>query len=168
MRARKLLVAVVLVAGVGGPAGLALAQHKHDASHEAAQAAVAKKPAADPRIAVRFPAGLREHTLTNMRDHLLALAEIHEALSKGAYDVAGKTAEERLGMSSLKLHGAHEVSKYMPKGMQEIGTSMHHSASQFAVEAQNSSATGDLKPALAVLARITQACVACHATYRLQ
>lgn len=167
MQVRKLLLVAVLGAGLGSPAWLAYAQHKHDAGHDAAPEAAAKKPAADPRTAVRFPAALREHTLTNMRDHLLALAEIQESLSKGAFDAAGKVAEERLGMTSLKLHGAHEVAKYMPKGMQGAGTAMHRSASQFALEAQNASVTGDLKPALAALSKVTQACVACHAGYRL-
>ncbi len=141
-----------------------LAQHQHDP----AQHKPASKPAPDGRVAVRFPVQLREHTLANMRDHLLALAQIQEALSRNALDAAGKIAEERLGMTSLKLHGAHEVSKYMPKGMQEAGTAMHRSASQFALEAQNASVTGDLKPALAALSKVTQACVACHAGYRLQ
>lgn len=140
------------------------AQHQHDP----AQHKPASKPAAEGRVAVHFPAQLREHTLSNMRDHLLALAEIQASLSKGAFDAAGKTAEERLGMSSLKLHGAHEVAKYMPKGMQEAGSAMHRSASRFALEAQNASVTGDLKPALAALSRVTQTCVACHAAYRLK
>jgi hypothetical protein len=165
MHVRTLLIPVVLGLALGSPA---YAQHKHDASHGASHDAPAKKPAADGRVPVKFPAAMREHTLSNMRDHLLALAQIQEALSKGAYDAAGKIAEERLGMTSLKLHGAHDVAKFMPKGMQDIGTAMHRSASQFALEAQNSSATGDVKPALAALARTTQACVACHAGYKLQ
>ncbi len=159
MHFRTLLWVVALA--MGAPA---LAQHQHDP----AQHNPASKPVADGRIAVRFPAQLREHTLANMRDHLLALAQIQEALSANAFDAAGRIAEERLGMTSLKLHGAHEVAKYMPKGMQEAGTAMHRSASQFALEAQNSSATGDAKPALAALARTTQTCVACHAAFRLR
>ena len=79
-----------------------------------------------------------------------------------------QTIEKKLGMSSLADHGAHESSKYMPKGMQEVGSLMHRSASQFAIEAQNSAATGDGKKALAALSKVTAACVACHASYRLQ
>jgi len=122
----------------------------------------------DARQAVAFPAMMKTHTLANMRDHLLALAQIQEALASGAYDRAAQTAEQRLGMTSLQAHGAHESSRFMPEGMQILGTSMHRSASRFALEAQNSAATGDLKPALAALAQLTQACVACHAAYRLQ
>ena len=38
----------------------------------------------------------------------------------------------------------------------------------FAIEIQNSSATGDIKPAMIALSKITQVCVACHAGYKLK
>jgi hypothetical protein len=122
----------------------------------------------DQRQFVRFPDALRDHTLANMRDHLLALQEIQEALARGKEDLAAQIAERRLGMSSLSLHGAHDVAQYMPQGMQDAGTEMHRSASRFAVEAQNAGVTGDLKPALDALSKVTAACVGCHAGYRLQ
>ncbi len=34
---------------------------------------------------------MRTHTLANMRDHLLAIQEIQQALADGAYDKAGET-----------------------------------------------------------------------------
>lgn len=104
---------------------------------------------------------MKQHTLTNMRDHLLALAG-------GDPAQAGRIAEQRLGMSSLQAHGAHESSRHMPQKMQEIGTVMHRSASRFAIKAENATASGDLRLALATLAHTIQACVACHARYRLQ
>jgi hypothetical protein len=156
-------------------------QHDH-AAHMAAQQAAQQagagagagagqhQPAAtaDTRQAVAFPAQMKEHTLSNMRDHLLALAQIQEALGQGAFDAAGQLAEQRLGMSSLLSHGAHDVAGFMPEGMQAAGTAMHRNASRFAVEAQNSSASGDAKPAMAALATLTQACVACHAGYKFK
>lgn len=123
---------------------------------------------ADGRQLVNFPEEMRLHTMANMRDHLLTISKIQDAIATGKLDEAATIAEQRLGMTSLKLHGAHDLSKYMPQEMQDIGTSMHHRASQFALEAQNAAATGDLKPALAALARTTNTCVACHAAYRLQ
>lgn len=125
-------------------------------------------PAADTRQAVHFPPALREDTLANMRDHLLALQQIQEALARQDYDLAGDLAEQRLGMSSLALHGAHEVAQYMPQGMREIGGAMHRSASRFAVAAKDAGATGDVKPALAALSQATAQCVACHAGYRVK
>lgn len=123
---------------------------------------------ADGRVAVAFPAALAEHTRANMRDHLLAVQEITAWLGEGQYDRAAETAEVRLGMSSLPSHGAHEVAKYMPTGMKAVGSGMHHAASEFALAARDVNATGDVRPALAALARLQGQCVACHAGYRLK
>lgn len=149
---------------------LVLAQHDHAHTVPQAQAPAASRdaPAKDPRVDVEFPAALREHTLANMRDHLLALQEIQAALATGKFDRAADISEKRLGMSSLAAHGAHEVAKYMPQAMQRVGSAMHRSASRFAVAAQDTAATNDVKPALALLAEVTANCVACHAAYRLK
>ena len=129
-----------------------------------------KKPllAKDGRQLVSFPARLKEETLTNMRDHLLALQQIQAALAKQEYDLAADIAEQRLGMTSLNLHGAHEVAKYMPDGMKAAGSGMHRNASRFAVAAKDAAITGDLKPVLEALSNVTAQCVACHAGYRLK
>ncbi|HET7403053.1 MAG TPA: hypothetical protein VFJ62_14760 [Usitatibacter sp.] len=123
--------------------------------------------AADSRERVEFPAPMREHTLANMRDHLMALQEINLALARNDFERAASVAEQRLGMSSLEAHGAAHLAAFMPKPMQDIGTQMHRAASRFAVEAQDASASNDLKPALAALGAVMQQCVACHAAYRL-
>lgn len=121
----------------------------------------------DARELVRFPEAMRLYTIASMRDHLLALHEINIALSKNEFDVAARTAERRLGMSSLEAHGAAHLAQHMPQPMQDIGTGMHRAASRFAVEAQNASVGNDVRPALAALGAVMQQCVACHATYRL-
>ncbi|WP_395701976.1 hypothetical protein [Aquabacterium sp.] len=161
---RRTLAALALVLPT-----LALPQTHPAGGHVHPAAGPAQDPAAaaDPRRPVAFPEPLRRHTLANMRDHLLALGEMQDALAKGEFDRAADVAEQRLGMSSLKTHGAHEVARYMPQGMQDAGTAMHRAASQFATVAKDASVTGDLRPALAALARVNQACVACHAAYRL-
>lgn len=145
-------------------------QHEHmqHMQHMHSGVAPASGPEGDPRQLVRFPEPLRAHTLQGMRDHLLTLGRIQDALAQGRFDEASELAETRLGMTSLPLHGSQEVAPYMPPGMQEAGTAMHHSASQLAIAIQDVSVTGDLKPALAALAKVNQACVACHASYRLQ
>ena len=124
-------------------------------------------PPADARELVKFPEPMRLHTIASMRDHLLSLQEIDEALSKNEFDKAANIAEQRLGMTSLEAHDAAHLAPYMPKGMQEIGTQMHQAASRFAIEAQNASVGNDVHPALAALGTVMQQCVACHATYRL-
>ena len=118
----------------------------------------------DTREKVSLPEMMRIHMLGNMRDHLSALNEIQEALAKGELDRAGDIAETRIGMSSLIAHHAAHMAPYMPKGMQAIGTEMHHAASRFAMIAHE----GDLSKALGGLSKITTQCVACHTTYRVQ
>lgn len=168
MRLKHLLVTTAAIA-VATPVWIAFAQHKHDpASHDQHAASQQPSAATDHRVPVTFPTDLRDHTLSNMRDHLLALQEIQEALATSSFDRAADVAERRLGMSSLSVHGAHEVAKYMPQGMQEAGTAMHRSASRFSVAALDVAATNDIKPALSALAGVTANCVACHAAYRLQ
>jgi hypothetical protein len=148
-------------------ATFAFAQHVHDPDGHAKPATA---PAASPpsRQLVEWPAAMKEHTLANMRDHLLALAEIQDALARFEFDRAADVAEKRLGMSSLGLHGAHEVAKVMPQGMQDIGTAMHRSASRFALAAQEASVDRKLDRPLSALAQVTQACVACHAAYQIK
>jgi len=163
MKLRRLtlwLAAAALLAS----AAVGLAQHQHG-GHDAPSGHAMSE---DARVPVRFPPQLRAHTLINMRDHLLALAQIQDALAAGAYDEAARIAEQRLGMSSLIAHNAHEAAKYMPQGMQDAGTAMHRGASRFAIALQKTAVSEDLKPALAALAETTQACVACHAGYRLE
>ncbi len=148
---------LVLALAVAGCGTLPAGEHAHHAA-----------PAADARQAIDFPEPLRTHTLANMRDHLAALQEIQQALGEGAPDRAAQVAENRLGMTSLRSHGAHDVAKFMPAGMQALGSQMHRAASRFALEAGNAGATGEMKPALAALAAVTAQCVACHAAYRMK
>jgi len=122
----------------------------------------------DSRVAVEMPAMMRAHMLANMRDHLLSMQQIQSRLAAGEYDAAADIAEQRLGMSSLQSHGASHMAGFMPQGMQETGTAMHHAASRFAVISQEASVTRDLPRALGALSEITSQCVACHAAYRLK
>ena len=79
-------------------------------------------------------------------------------------DMAAEIAEQRLGMSSLDLHGASHMSKFMPEGMREAGTNMHKKASRFALIAEE----GDLLAAYKKLAEVTTSCVSCHSGYRIR
>ena len=169
MTSKHLRIAAV-AAALAAASWLVFAQHNHDVARhdQAAKKGAQRLAAIDRRVLVTFPAELREHTLANMRDHLLALHEIQAALATDKYDQASTVAEQRLGMTSLTAHGAHEVAQYMPKGMQEAGSAMHRSASRLSTAALDAAVTKDVRPALAALAEVTANCVACHAAYRLQ
>ena len=122
---------------------------------------------ADPRKKIDMPAMMQNHIKQNMRDHLLALSEIEEALGANQYGKAADIAEQRLGMTSLQSHGAEHMAPFMPAEMQAIGTEMHHAASRFAVSVRNAEVNADLRPAMTDLSKVSRQCVACHAAYRI-
>ena len=121
----------------------------------------------DGRQTVQLPDMMREHMLSNMRDHLLALEEITRYLANQQYDEAAEVAENRLGMSSMDLHGASHLGKFMPKEMGAIGTNMHRAASRFALAAQDAEIEGGLNKAFSALSEVMQQCVACHSVYKV-
>jgi hypothetical protein len=117
----------------------------------------------DSRQLVELPAMMQQHMLSNMRDHLAAINDILAYMGSEQLDKAADIAESRLGMSSLIPHQASHMAKFMPDGMRDAGTRMHHAASRFARIAQE----GDLLPAYKALTEITSACVSCHQRYRI-
>ncbi|MBR0565083.1 hypothetical protein J5J83_03000 [Azoarcus sp. L1K30] len=120
------------------------------------------------RVLVVLPDAMREHMLSNMRDHLKAISEIQTALGTGDFQRAADIAEQRIGLSSLGAHGAAHMAPFMPKEMQDIGSRMHSSASQFALVAQEAGADGNVQRAIGSLSAITNQCVACHAAFRVR
>ncbi len=129
--------------------------------------AAASPPESDHRELVTLPPMMQQHMLGNMRDHLLAIAQIQEALADDQLDAAAKIAEERIGLSSLQAHGAAHMAPYMPERMRAIGTQMHRAASELALAAQEASVDGELAPVLRSLSKVTRQCIACHAAYRI-
>ncbi len=127
--------------------------------------------AQDSRQLVKMPAMMQEHMLANMRSHLASLNEMLDALAEGKTNEAAKIAEDRLGMSSLSLHGSAMLSKYMPEEMAALGTQMHHAASRFVIVAQDAELDPSVESQRKVyraLQQVTENCNACHQAYRLR
>jgi len=134
-------------------------------------AGIGASQAQDTRELVKLPAPMQEHMLGNMRDHLATLNAIIGDVANGKYDEAAKIAEVRLGMSSLSLHGAAHLAPFLPKPMQDIGTSMHHAASRLVIVLQDASITPTadaMRDINRALYAVTTACEACHAAYRVR
>lgn len=123
--------------------------------------------AKDNRQQAQLPDHISQHLMATMRDHLLALQEITLHLSDSSYEKAADVAEKRLGMSSVEIHYAKFLGKYMPEEMRLIGTKMHEAASRFAVSARNAKQIGGLNRAFASLSEVMNQCVNCHTAYRV-
>jgi hypothetical protein len=127
--------------------------------------------AQDTRELVHLSPPMQEHMLANMRDHLATLNEIIGDIADDKFDAAAKVSEQRLGMSSLSLHGAAHLAPYLPKPMQDIGTSMHRAASRLVIVLQDASITPTvdaMRDVNRALHEVTAACEACHAAYRVR
>ena len=127
--------------------------------------------AQDARELVRLPEPMQEHMLGNMRDHLATLNEIIGDMADGKFDEAAKLSEQRLGMSSLGLHGAAHMAPFMPKPMQDIGTSMHRAASRLAIVLQDTSVSptvDTMRNVNRALHGVTATCASCHASYQIR
>ena len=134
-------------------------------------AGIGASQAQDTRELVKLPPPMQEHMLGNMRDHLATLNEIIGDVADSKYDAAAKIAEARLGMSSLSLHGAAHLAPYLPKPMQDIGTSMHRAASRMVIVLQDASVAPTaeaMRDISRALHEVTSACEACHAGYRVR
>jgi hypothetical protein len=141
-------------------------------------------PSADGRKLINVPPQMRMHMLSNMRDHVATLDGILHALAAGNYHDASELASERLGLdspsgaackpkaanASATTHGSMDemMALYMPEQMRAIGLAMHTSASEFAAVASREASTRDAKAAVEALSRVTENCVSCHSSYRLQ
>ena len=101
-----------------------------------------------------------------MRDHLLALGEIQDALAReqfeGRRDGRAATRHDLAG-----LHGAHSGTVHAESNGHHRHR-MHHAASRFAVAANDAAVADDVKPALAALSDVTRLCVACHSGFRVE
>ncbi len=155
--------------------GLAAAQALEGAPHDMGHMSMRHE---DNRQLLDFPGPMRDHMLTNMRGHLEALGEITAALGAGDGAQAAKIAEGRLGLGSPGAGAcvkgeaaggmAAMMARHMPQDMRELGAAMHQSASDFARTAAAMGPNGDLRPSLAALSKVTEACAACHSAYRLK
>lgn len=169
--ASSIAVAVLLLGtqAVAAQSGMPT-QHMHPMAPPAAGAAPPAS-ASDGREFVQLPAPMQEHMLGNMREHLATLNAMLGDIADGNLDAAAKLAEQRLGMSSLGLHGSAHLAPFFPKPMQDAGTSMHRAASRLAITLQDASVS--LTPAAMAdvyrgLHEVTAACTACHAGYRIR
>jgi hypothetical protein len=164
-----------IVGGLSLAAVAAAAQDHHDHMQ------MMSKMAKDSRVEVDLPAPMKAHMLSNMRSHQQAVADILAALSKGDGEGAAKIAETRLGMGSPGSAACKPnatsgdlgempmmMASHMPDEMRGLGMTMHAQASKFAQEAAKLGQGADMRPALAELGQVVQACNACHAAYRLQ
>lgn len=113
----------------------------------------------DTRISLGLSAEMKQHQLSNMREHTKAVGSIIGLMAENKFEDASKIAHAKLGLTPemQKMCSMLNNEKFMALGMafhksgDELGDALH---------------TKDVNASLRALNKTMQYCVECHATYR--
>jgi hypothetical protein len=103
---------------------------------------------------------MAHHQKQNMRDHLLAIQEVVEALSKEDFGAAAKSAE-RLGPSEGMLKMCNHMGSRAP-GFTPQAVAFHETAAGIETAAR----AKDARKTLAAVSDTLKKCNGCHATFK--
>ncbi len=124
--------------------------------------------AEDQRQLATLPSPAQETLRQEMLANLVALNEILGLVATDKFKEAGAVAEQQLGLS---VQGRNRDKPFdarpgphMPQAMRALGMEGHRAASEFAKAAQ----AEERGRALALLPSLTNACVSCHASWRIR
>jgi hypothetical protein len=152
-----LLFVVFSVAVHGGQSGTSV--------ETAAEAMIeAESLKTDMRKFVEMPEQARQVLREDMLDQLAVLNEIIEYLALNNYAAAADLAENGMGQSLRRRNQEREFgpARYMPEEMRRMGWNLHEAATNFALVAKRKSP----QASYGALQKITEACIACHYSYR--
>jgi hypothetical protein len=118
----------------------------------------------DMRKLVEMPDQARQVLREDMLDQFAVLNEIVEYLALNNLAAAAELAEDGMGQSLMRKHQDRDFgpARYMPEEMRRMGWNLHEAASNFSLVAKR----GNLQATLVALQKITEACIACHYSYR--
>ena len=141
---------------------VSLAPASHPPVEQAAVGCEAQREldALDPRKPVPLQPMMAWHQKQNMQDHLLAIQQIQDALSKDDWDAVVK-ASERIGSSPQMAQMCQHMGAGAA-GFTEMALEFHRRADGIAVAAKEK----DFKGTLSATANTLETCTSCHATYR--
>ena len=118
----------------------------------------------DMRKFVEMPEQARQVLREDMLDQFAVLNEIIEYLARNNYAAAADVAENGMGQSLRRRNQDREFgpAPYMPEAMRRMGWNLHEAASHFSLVAKR----GNSQATFGALQKITEACIACHYSYR--
>ncbi len=113
----------------------------------------------DQRIALNPPPMQARHQLINMRNHLVAIQTIIQALSKDDFDKAAEVASAKLGLTDeMKMM----CSAFGNEEFEKLGLAFHQSADKMSEVFK----TRDKNKSLEALSTTMTFCVTCHSKFK--
>ena len=114
---------------------------------------------ADTRISLGLTAQMKQHQLSNMREHMEAVKSIVGLISENKFEEASKIAHAKLGLTPDMQAMCNMFDNQNFKAM---GIAFHKSGDDLGAALK----TKDVNASLRALNKTMQYCVECHATYR--
>ena len=113
----------------------------------------------DTRVSLELSAEMKQHQLSNMREHLAAVESIIGLMSENKFDDASKIAHGKLGLTP-------EMQKMCSMFNNEKFTAMGIAFHKSGDDLGNALQSKDMNASLRALNKTMQHCTACHETYR--
>jgi len=150
---KKILIAASAIIGIAGlHAAFAKDETMHQGNHN-------QMHMTDTRTSLGLPAKMKQHQLSNMREHLEAIKSIAGLMSENKFEEASEIAHTRLGLTADMQAMCN---MFENKSFRALGTAFHKSGDDLG----DALKTKDVNASLRALNKTMQYCVECHATYR--
>ncbi len=114
---------------------------------------------ADTRISLGLPSQMKQHQLSNMREHMEAIKSIVGLISENKFEEASRIAHAKLGLTADMQAMCNMFDN---KNFKALGLAFHKSGDDLG----DALKTKDVNASLRALNKTMQYCVECHATYR--
>ena len=150
---KRILITIAAIIGIAGSnAALAKDEMMHQGDHH-------EMHMTDTRISLGLPAQMKQHQLSNMREHVEAIKSIVALMSEKKFKEASGIAHAKLGLTADMQAMCNMFDN---KDFKALGTAFHKSGDDLG----DALKTGDVNVSLRALYKTMQYCVECHATYR--
>jgi len=113
----------------------------------------------DTRISLKLSPKMKQHQLTNMREHVAAIKNIVGLIAEAKFEEASKIAHDRLGLTP-EMQAMCDM--FENEKFRTLGMAFHKSGDELGDALQSK----EVNLSLRALNRTMQYCVECHATFR--
>lgn len=113
----------------------------------------------DTRISLNVSPEMKQHQLSNMREHVEAIKSIVGLMSESKFEDASKIAHAKLGLTP-EMQAM--CGMFNNENFEQLGLAFHKSGDDLG----NALLAKDVNASLRALNRTMGYCVECHATYR--
>lgn len=113
----------------------------------------------DTRTSLGLSQQMKQHQLSNMRDHVDAIKSIVGLMAEKKFEEASKVAHDKLGLTPDMQSMCN---MFENESFRKLGFSFHKSGDDLG----NTLRTKDVNASLRALNKTMEYCVTCHATFR--